>query len=98
MKTVAEMITLHEHELQTLPMSEQNPVYAAVAAAYWAGQSDGQEKAESKIRAKLETLPENRYHGVQTAAIEWVLADNPCAMRAPRSLSRDELLGFDFDL
>jgi len=98
MKTVAEMIAVHEQELQTMPMSEQNQVYAAVAAAYWAGQSDGQEKSESKIREKLATLPSNRYHGVQTAAIEWVLADNPCAMRAPRSLSRDELLGFDFDL
>lgn len=69
-----------------------------IRAIYWMARSEGQEAAESKIRANLKTLPENRYYRVQSAAVEHILQDNPCALKAPVCPDYAEMGSWDFEV
>lgn len=70
----------------------------AIAAAWWAGQSAGQEVAESIIREKLSNLPATRYSGVQRSTVNHLLADNPCARNAPILPAFREILAWEIQL
>lgn len=68
-----------------------------IRAIYWMALSKGQELAESKIRGNLKTLPHNRYHRVQSDAVNHVLQDNPCAIKAPVLPDYAEMSSWDFE-
>ena len=57
--------------------------HTLIRAVYHYALSLGQERVEAKIRANIESLPENRYKNVQADAINYVLQDNPCAKHPP---------------
>jgi hypothetical protein len=90
MKTLNEIIT--EALAAETPTREQS----IIRATHWHALSLGRERAESRIRARLATLPAHRYHRVQADTVAHVLADNPCAVKPPVCPDYDEMGAWDF--
>ena len=91
------MITLLDY-ISAGSAPDADAISKAVAAAWWAGQSAGQEAAESTIRQKISSLPATRYTGIQAATLNHLLADNPCARLAPSLPAYREILAWEIQL
>jgi hypothetical protein len=70
----------------------------AIAAAFWMGQSAGQESAEAKIRDRLDTLPHHRFRRLQARTADHLLAENPCARKTPIIPAYREIQDWDFQI
>lgn len=68
---------------QAITSDNLTPQQELIRAVYYLAISKGQEETESKIRDNLATLPEERYHGIQSRTVNHLLRDNPCARTAP---------------
>lgn len=82
----------------TASSADRTQVEAAIAAAYWAGQTDGIRQEREKVSARIHTLPPSRWHRFQARIVN--LLTPPEELRAIPGLRDDaaEIKAWDFAL
>lgn len=92
------MKTLKQILQEADDLNNPTTLHKAVKSAFWAGLSQGQEQAESKIRHNIATLPTHRYKNIQSDTVTHILKDNPCAVAPPILPSYAEIMQWIFDV